>query len=590
MKKGVKILLSLMLICGLAACSPKTQSENPSAGFKAGTYEGTAAGYGGDIAVKVTLSADKIESIEVTADSETPSVGGGAIEKLTENMIEVQSSQVDIISGATRSSNGLIEAVNTALKAAGIDPSSLTPQTGSEEASTEEKKTSVVVVGAGGAGMTAAITIAQAGQDVILVEKGSTVGGNTSRATGGMNAAETHYQKEQSIDDSVETFIQDTLEGGHNLNNPDLVQTLAENSAAGIDWLDSIGAELTSIKFAGGATNMRSHRPLDGEGKVIPVGSYLVDKFKEQIDKLGIEVVYDAEVYEVILNENGAASGVKAKDGNKEYVIEADAVIVTTGGFGGNLDRVTEYRPDLAGYVSTCSPTVEGDAVDFLGAINADFVDMDQIQIHPTVIQADGYLISESLRGDGAILVNSSGKRFINELLTRDVVSAGVIAEEGSYAWLIVDHAMFEDSKVVQGYVEKGYMIEGADAAELAEKMGVDAAALGETLSQWSGYVKDGKDLEFGREGLDQTKYDLSAAPLYAAKIAPGIHHCMGGVRINAKAEVLNAEGTVIPGLFAAGEVTGGVHGGNRLGGNAVTDIVVFGRIAGSSAVASLTK
>lgn len=582
MKKACSMVLGFLLMLSLFGC--QTQKPQTSTGMPAGTYEGKANGYGGEISAVVTLSAEKIESIEVSAEKETPTVGGSAIEVLVGRMLEVQSTQVDGISGATRSSEGLIQAVNAALQAAGVDPTALTPKQVEKETSTVEKTTEIVVVGAGGAGMSAAISIAQAGHQVILVEKGAAVGGNTSRATGGMNAAETHYQKEQGIEDSVEVFIQDTMEGGHQLNNPDLVKTLAENSAAAIDWLDSFGANLTSIKFAGGATNMRSHRPVDAEGKVIPVGTYLVEKFQEQLKALNIEVIYNAEVDTLIL-DNGVVTGVQAKGENTEYTLHADAVVVSTGGFGGNLDLVTQYRPDLAGYVSTCSPTVEGDAIAFLTAIGADFVDMDQIQIHPTVIQADGYLISESLRGDGAILVNAGGKRFINELLTRDVVSAGVIAEEGSFAWLIVDQAMFDDSKVVQGYVEKGYMVKGETAEELAAAMEVDPAVLSETLANWSTYVKNAEDPDFQREGLDQTQYDLAEGPYYAAKIAPGIHHCMGGVRINPQAEVLNAEGQAIPGLYAAGEVTGGVHGGNRLGGNAVTDVVVFGRIAAASAL-----
>lgn len=580
MRKITKLLLCGFLVLSMSACTSKPTNS----GFKAGTYEGTGQGYGGDIVAKVTLSAEKIESIEVNAEKETPSLGGQAVLLLADEMVNVQSSQVDAVAGATRSSEGLIEAVNAALKAAGIDPATLSPQESNKTIEDIEKTTDVVVVGAGGAGMTAAITIAQSGHDVILIEKGATVGGNTNRATGGMNAAETHYQKEQNIEDSIEVYIQDTMEGGHNINNPDLVRTLAENSAGAIDWLDSIGATLPSIKFAGGATYMRSHRPVDAEGKVISVGSYLVEKFKAQLDASNVDVIYSAEVNELIVKD-GIVVGVKAQSDKGNITINADAVVVTTGGFGGNLDLVAEYRPDLKGYVSTCSPTVEGDAIAFMSAAGANFIDMDQIQIHPTVIQADGYLISESLRGDGAILVNAQGKRFINELLTRDVVSAGVIKEEGSFAWLIVDHAMFDDSKVVQGYVEKGYMVKGETIEELAAQMGVDAAALKETMTKWTGYVKDQTDPEFSREGLDQTEYDLSVAPFYAAKIAPGIHHTMGGVQINTNAEVLNAEGNTIAGLYAAGEVTGGVHGGNRLGGNAVTDIVVFGRIAGNSAI-----
>lgn len=580
MRKITKLLLCGLLALSMSACTSKPTNS----GFKAGTYEGTGKGYGGDIVAKVTLSADKIESIEVSAEKETPSLGGQAVLLLAEEMVTVQSSQVDAVAGATRSSEGLVEAVNAALKAAGIDPTSLTPQESNKKVEDIEKTTEVVVVGAGGAGMTAAITIAQSRHDVILIEKGATVGGNTNRATGGMNAAETHYQKEQNIEDTIEVYIQDTMEGGHNINNPDLVRTLAENSSSAIDWLDSIGATLPSIKFAGGATNMRSHRPVDAEGKVISVGSYLVEKFKAQLDASNIEVIYSAEVNELIVKD-GVVVGVKAQSDKGNITINADAVVVTTGGFGGNLELVAEYRPDLKGYVSTCSPTVEGDAIAFMSGAGANFIDMDQIQIHPTVIQADGYLISESLRGDGAILVNGQGKRFINELLTRDVVSAGVIKEEGSFAWLIVDHAMFDDSKVVQGYVENGYMVKGETIEELAKQMGVDAATLKETMTNWNGYVKNQTDPEFNREGLDQTQYDLSTAPFYAAKIAPGIHHTMGGVQINTNAEVLNAEGNTIAGLYAAGEVTGGVHGGNRLGGNAVTDIVVFGRIAGNSAI-----
>lgn len=581
MKKLFTLAVSIMMALSLAAC----QSGGQTSGFEGGTFEGTAKGFGGDVAAKVTLSADKtIENVEITAANETETIGGAAVPLMAEEIVTKQSTQIDTVAGATITSTAIIDAVNAALEAAGIDPTTLTPKEVEKQIENIEEVTDVVVVGAGGAGMTAAITLAEAGYEVTLVEKAAAVGGNTSRATGGMNAAETHYQAEQNIEDSIEVMIEDTMVGGHNINNRDLVTVLAENSAEGIDWLDSIGAHLVSIKFAGGATNMRSHRPVDGDGKVIAVGTYLVEKFKAAVDKFeNIEVLYNTEVTEIIMAD-GAAAGVKATGKDAEYTIKAGAVVVTTGGYGGNMDIITQYRPDLDGYVSTNAPTIEGDAIAFLSAVGANMIDMDQIQIHPTVIQADGYLISESLRGDGAILVNGEGNRFINELLTRDVVSAGVIAQPGSFAWLIVDQEMFDASKVVQGYVSNGYMVKGETIEELAATIEVDATNLATTLGNWPTYVANGEDPDFGREGLDETNYDLAEGPWYAAKIAPGIHHCMGGVEINTSAEVMSTEGAVIPGLYAAGEVTGGVHGGNRLGGNAVTDIVVFGRIAGASA------
>ena len=399
-----------------------------------------------------------------------------------------------------------------------------------------------------------------------------------------MNAAATHYQAEQGIEDSVELYVSDTMTGGHDINDPELVQTLAENSSDAIDWLDSIGAPLSNVGQAGGASTKRQHRPVNDEGKILSVGTYLVSHLTDTVNEMGIDTIFSAQVDEILM-EDGKAVGVHAKgsEGN-DIVIHADSVIVTTGGFGSNPDLIVKYRPDLEGYVSTNAPTITGDAIAFLEAVNADFVDLEQIQIHPTVVQADGSLITESLRGDGAILINAEGKRFGNEILTRDVVSANVIAQTGGYAWLIVDQTMFDGSTVIQGYLDRGLMTKCDTVADLATLMEVDEDVLNETLTYWQAAVAAEKDEEFGRENFDALLTDLSNPPYYAVKIAPGIHHCMGGVKINTNAEVIDTDGNVIPGLFAAGEVTGGVHGGNRLGGNAVADFVVFGRIAGENA------
>ena len=566
----------------------ETAEEAQEGGFKAGTYEGEAAGFGGEgspIKVTVTLSDEAIESIEYTADGETPTVGGAALPDLVADVLAAQSTQIDAKSGATVTSNGFFEAVNMALESAGVDPASLEPQEVAKEAAENiEKEVDVVIAGAGGAGMTAAITAAQNGKSVVILEEAPIVGGNSSYATGGMNAAETHYQAEQEIEDSVQLFYDDTMKGGHDINDPDLVLTLAENSSAAIDWLDSIGAPLANVGQAGGASTKRQHRPVNEEGKILSVGTYLVEHLTATCEEVGVEIITDAKVDEVLM-EDGKAVGLHAtgSEGN-EIIIHANSVIIATGGFGSNPELITKYRPELEGYVSTNAPSITGDAIEFLEAIDADFVDLEQIQIHPTVVQTDGSLISESLRGDGAILLNKEGQRFCNELLTRDVVSGHVHEQTDSFAWLIADDVMAQASTVIEKYVSKGYMIKCDTVADLAALMEVDEASVQESLDKWIAAVQAENDEEFGRGEFAANLTDLSTAPYYAVKISPGIHHCMGGVKINTNAEVINTAGEVIPGLFAAGEVTGGVHGGNRLGGNAVADFTVFGIIAGENA------
>ena len=545
-----------------------------------GTYTGTSKGFGGDIEVTVTVSENAIEDIQITGDHETENIGSFAVDMLGEKILEAQSPEIDALTGATVTSNGILRALNDALVLAGAD---LTRFAKTEEAAAPLKKyedldCDIVIIGAGGAGMTAAIDATQAGKKVILLEKMPYAGGNTTKATGGMNAAETHYQKEQGIEDSVETFIEDTMKGGHDLNNKDLVTVMAKNSAAGIDWLDSIGAPLPKVSFSGGATNKRIHAPEDGSG----VGAYLVTRFLNKIDELGINVMYNTKATSLMTLE-GKVVGVKAEGPDAYYTINAKAVILATGGFGNNQEMIVNYRNDLLGTVTTSAPGITGDGIEMAEEVGADLVDIEQIQLHPTVEQGTSMLITESVRGDGAILVNQEGKRFINELLTRDVVSAGELEQTGSYAYIIFDQRLRDGLKAIEKYVSTGITVQADTIEGLAEQLDIDPATLAETLATWNQYVADKKDPEFGRDtGMDN---DLSQPPYYAIKIAPGIHHTMGGVRIDTKAQVIDTNGKPIPGLFAAGEVTGGVHGGNRIGGNAVADIVVFGRVASDSAV-----
>ena len=580
---GVTICILLALFCGLAPLVKKGASGK--------SYVANAQGFGGNIEVTVFVDGDTITDITYDAPDETPSVGGVALSNLKTQIIEEQNSNVDVIAGATYSSTGFLEAVNAALNEAGVVADG---SNGSKTVAEDYEGTAdIVVIGGGGAGMTAAISAAEEGKSVILLEKNSILGGNTARASSGMNAAETHYEEEQGVEDSVQSFIDDTMASGKNMNDPELVKVLAENSSDAIDWLDSEGIELNGpLATMGGLSANRTHRPVDADGNIIPVGSYLVDKLSARMDELGIEVHTNTAATEIIM-EDGKAAGVKATGSSGNNVtIHADAVIVATGGFGGNMDKVTEYRPDLEGYISTNVTTASGDAIDFLGDLNADFVDLDQIQLHPTVVPTDGTLVGEALRGDGAILVNKEGHRFFNETGTRDEVSAAEIEQPTGNVWLIVNQDLYEGSAVISKLEKGGYLVNGETLDDLAKAMDFDAdatEALKETVETWSGYVASGVDEDFGRE-IGAVKTDLSSGPYYAVNVGPGIHHCMGGVKINTSAEVIDTDGNPIEGLYACGEVTGGIHGANRLGGNAVADIVVYGRIAAESAIEYIAK
>ena len=607
-------------------CGAKPASTSSDAGVS-GDFTGTAKGFGGDVSVTLTLTDGAITGCTAEGKEETQGVGSEAIAKMPGAIAENGSIAVDGVSGATITSTAIKEAAAAALTAAGLNPDDY--KTAVENDASAEDSTvdaDVVVVGAGGAGMTAAITAAAEGKTVVILESQSMVGGNSVRATGGMNAGKTVYQDENEFGesagvektlktaaekyadnetitalaktvseqwaayqanptgyfDSVELMELDTMIGGKGINDPELVETLCANSADAIDWLDEHGITLHSVSSFGGASVKRIHRPVDGDGKTVSVGSYMIPLLQENCDKAGVQTLLNTTATEILTDANGAAVGVKATGASGETVtVNAKAVVLATGGFGANLDMVTKYKPELKGFMTTNAAGAQGQGIEMATAIGADTVDMDQIQIHPTVEANTAALITEGLRGDGAVLINAEGKRFIDEVGTRDVVSAAEIAQTGSYSWLVVDQAMVDASSVIQGYIKKGYTVTGETYEELGKAMGVDEAAFAETMNTWNGYVEAKNDPDFGRTSFANP---LNTAPYYAIKVTAGVHHTMGGLKINTNTEVLKADDSVIPGLFAAGEVTGGVHGANRLGGNAVADFVVFGRIAGAAA------
>lgn len=443
--------------------------------------------------------------------------------------------------------------------------------------------TDVVVIGSGGAGLSAAIEAKNAGLEVIVVEKMAFVGGNTLRATGGLNAAGTSVQEALGIEDSAEVHYADTMKGGYDKNNPELVKAFTDNAADAIEWLLSLGGDFNDVGKLAGSTNNRSHRPSGGA----PVGPEVVKTLKTATEQLGIQIMTETTAIEIVA-ENNVVSGIVAEDKDGKVInIEAKAVILATGGFGANATMLVEWDSALEGFGTTNQPGATGDGIAMATAIGAALVDMEEIQTHPTAVPSNGYMITEAVRGNGAILINRDGKRFVNELATRDVVSAAMLAQEGQTGFLFFDQSVTDSLKAIQDYIYQGIVTDGETIDELAGKLEIDAEALVATVQAYNGFVTSGVDGEFGRNDMPRS---LEASKFYAIEVGPAVHHTMGGIKINNKAEVINVEGSPIVGLFAAGEVTGGVHGGNRLGGNALADIVVFGRIAGKSATEFLNN
>ncbi len=495
MKKIVAILSSLAISLSLMCCESKNTIS--------GTATGIGQGNGGEVSVTITLEEGVIKEVKAVGEDETEGIGDLALEQLPQEMVEGNTVNVDVVTSATVTSNAIIEGAKNALVALGANPSEYQAKADGESVKDVEKECDIVVIGAGGAGMTAAITAADQGKKVIVLESQSMVGGNTVRSVGGLNASFTPaqqalvFEQEAGVEavlekakeeafvenetiqelasivkkqfkeyqenpegyfDSYELFELDTLIGGKGLNNPVLVETLCTNSTDAVSWLRENGMDLNSCSSFGGASVKRINRPTDEEGKSIPVGSYLVPRLLENLEKRGVEVICDATAEKILSNNKGGnVSGVEAvgKKGNK-ITVNAPVVIVATGGFGANLDMVTSYNANLKGFATTNAAGLQGQGIDMARRLGAGVVDMEQIQIHPTVhIGENGAatLITEGLRGDGAILVNQEGKRFVNELDTRDVVSAKEMEQEGSYAWLVVDGSILESSSTIAKYM-----------------------------------------------------------------------------------------------------------------------------------------
>jgi len=542
-----------------------------------GEWSGRGAGRNDFVVLSLNVSGGKVTAVKTVQEDETD-FAKPAIAQIGQALVDGKDvDSIDAVSGATITSDAAKHAIKEALDASrGIVR---------KKPKIKDEKADIVVIGAGGAGLCAATEAASQGKKVIVLEKRGSAGGNTYSATGGLNASETSVQKSLGIEDSNEQYIEDTIKGGKKLNDPELVRNMVEHSAETVDWLMTLGADLSDVGKMAGSTNKRTHRPKGGSA----VGAHLVPVLVKATETAGAQIRYNSKVTEIIRGEDSSVAGVKVSTLDGDYMVKAPVVIVATGGFGASPELVVKYRPDLEGFGTTNHKGATGDAIALVEPFDADFVQMEQIQTHPTVVPSNGVMITEAVRGNGAIMVNREGKRFGNEMATRDVMSAAILAQTGKTAYLLFDQGVRESLKAIEGYAKKGLLTEGATIEELAQKLGMPADALKASVEAYNSYQASGNDAEFKRKADDMPR-PIATGPFYAVEVGPAIHHTMGGIKINTKAQVLDKSGSVVKGLFAAGEVTGGIHGGNRLGGNAVADICVYGKIAADSALEFLSS
>ncbi|MDU6340277.1 MAG: flavocytochrome c [Clostridium sp.] len=589
------LLLSTTMLFSIMGCK-NSNLETTQLSFKPGTYEASSKAHNGDLKVQVEVDDTSIKSVTVIEHGETPNISDAALEKVPAAIVTTQSVAVDIVSGATYTSNAIIEATKIALQEAGGNLELLNvKKEQTEKVEDIEKTADVIVVGAGGAGLAAAVSASQNGASVIVIEKMPSVGGNTIISGSGYNAVDPKRQEPLGIEDSIELHYTQTYEGGDKLGNPDLIRTLVENAYPALEWLESLGMEYTDnlITVLGGLFP-RGHKP------VKPLGTGYVDAYMNYINSNDVEVMVETKAEELII-EDGIVTGVIAlgANGNKVTLNANNGVILTTGGFGANVEMRQEYNkkwPTLDETIKTTNaPGATGDGLIMAEAVNANLVGMNEIQLLPMGDPNTGSLSGKVGVGVASnVFINKEGNRFVAEDERRDVMTMALYEQTDKWLWEVIDSDTYPTpesknnfNQTITELVEQGIVIKADSLEELAEKLDLPYENLKASLDKYNEAVDNQGGDEFGRKILEQK---IDTAPFYAGARSITVHHTMGGLEINTSAEVINKDSEIIEGLFAAGEVTGGVHGSNRLGGNALADITVFGKIAGENAAKNKLK
>ena len=572
-----------------------------AATYVPGTYTYKVNGHNAAMTVAVTVSKNKIENIDYSKNLETIGVGKLALKEVAGKILDKQSLGVDGITGATISSMALKYAVGECLKQAKVSDADLKQLKKNVEHYAplpNTMKTQVVIIGGGGSGLAAAVAASQAGADVIVLEKLGLLGGSTNVSEGALNAADPVRQPKQGIEDSVAKHIDQTLKGGHNKGNPELVKHLCEGAYPAVQWLESLGVKFKDeVGTATGALWQRSHYT------VTPSGNSYIRVFEKYIaEHPNIKVITDIEAKDIIRDADGRVTGVLAKS-NKTHrytLVKAEkGVIVATGGFGANVKLRQEVNTgvfkdyDLGPKIGCTNfqLSAQGSGIIMGKEIGANVIGMPDIQVHPCGTPGTGLMEMIRTSGRNRVFINTDGNRFVNEGAARDVLAKAIFAQKGSTYYVVVNHLRYpsltwvdNNGAKVGDMIDLGRVVPANTLDELAAKLKMPAANLKASIDTYNAVVRGEKKDPLGFVANNKADKVMTEGPWYACQKVPTVHHTMGGLQINTEAQVLDANGHVIPGLYACGETTGGIHGSNRLGGNAIADVMVFGRTAGTNA------
>ena len=583
--KPIAIAAALAFIGTAAVASP----------MKPGTYTAKVNGHNAPLTVEVTVDANKILSIKTPDDQESLGVGKVGLKKTADNILRYQSIGVDAVTGATFSSNALKEGVEKCLKQAGADMKQFTRKAEKHPIHNRTYQADVVVIGGGGAGLASAISSMQAGaKKVIVIEKLGYVGGSTNVSEGALNAVDDQRQKAQGIKDSYETFYETTMHGGHDKGDPTLVRFLTSHSMDAVNWLESLGVKFNDhIGAATGSLGQRSHYP------ATPYGNTYIRTFEKVIaDSNGkIQVLLDTPAVKLIQNKSGRVVGVVGNNfGSKVTVMAKDGVIIATGGFGanvayrqkGNTGVWKNIKLDNSIGCTNIQKAAQGQGLFLAQKVGAKLIGLSDIQIHPCGTPGTGLMENIRTSGRNRIFVNSDGNRFVNEGAARDVLANAIFQHQGRPYLIVVNKLRyptpdFKDrmGASIRNMEALGAVVEAPTLDELAKKTGMNAENLKKAIADYNAVVSGKAKDKLGFVANNKDDKQMTEGPWYACRKVPTVHHTMGGIKINVKSQVINTKGKVIPGLYAVGEVTGGIHGSNRLGGNAIADIMTFGHAVG---------